>query len=195
MLAMYLEPLPTSLYRGPRVKYSQSDIETILRDISSALVYLKTIPIVHNDIKPRNITYSPRRGAVLIDFGLATTYNEVNAGGTPWYLPPDLLITSSRGSPGDVWALGITMLYLLGKITYPEKDPKQPGWALLNLLHNEENQNQMKRWLQHISSARAELIPVDRGTGISKLESIVFNMVEVDRELRFNAEEIVSALE
>lgn len=39
----------------------------IIRNITSALAYLEVQGIVHNDIKPANITYSPQRGAVLID--------------------------------------------------------------------------------------------------------------------------------
>lgn len=192
MLSMYLELLPESLDRINRVKFSQADIFKILLNISSALVYLKTIPIIHNDIKPSNITYSPRRGAVLIDFGLATNNSELKAGGTPWYLPPDLLEGNTRGSPGDIWALGITMLYLLGKIEYP--DTRGNGWNI-HELDRMENKDKMKEWLRDIFSVRARLSPVYVGTGISKLESIVFNMLERDSDLRFEAEEIISAFD
>ncbi|KAL9477277.1 hypothetical protein ACSS6W_007118 [Trichoderma asperelloides] len=193
MFAMYLEPLPPSLYRGLEAKMSSSDISTILYNISSALVYLKTVPIIHNDIKPRNITYSPRRGAVLIDFGLATSANEWNAGGTPWYLPPDLLDYNSRGSPGDIWALGITMLYLLGRIKYPENN--KPGWLMRELNHNGNSRKRMEDWLQYILTVRAGLSPVNMGTGRNKLEHIVFNMLESDSDLRINAENIISTLD
>ncbi|PTB39495.1 hypothetical protein M441DRAFT_28616 [Trichoderma asperellum CBS 433.97] len=193
MFAMYLEPLPPSLYRGLEAKMSLSDISTILYNISSALVYLKTVPIIHNDIKPRNITYSPRRGAVLIDFGLATSANEWNAGGTPWYLPPDLLDYNSRGSPGDIWALGITMLYLLGRIKYPENN--KPGWLMRELNHNGNSRKRMEDWLQYILTVRARLSPVNMGTGRNKLEHIVFNMLESDSDLRINAENIISTLD
>ncbi|KAL6904326.1 Ca2+/calmodulin-dependent protein kinase [Trichoderma evansii] len=193
MLAMYLEPLPPSLYRGLKVKFSLSDISRILHDVSSALVYLKTVPIIHNDIKPLNITYSPRRGAVLIDFGLATSANEFNVGGTPWYLPPDFLDYNLRGSPGDIWALGITMLYLLGKIKYPESS--MPAWPMRELHREGNSRNQMNDWLQHILTARAKLSPVNLGTGSTKLEYIVFNMLERDSELRFSAEDIIFTLD
>lgn len=195
MLAIYLEPLPQSLYQGLKVNFSQSDISKILRDISSALVYLKTVPIIHNDIKPLNITYEPHRGAVLIDFGLATSTSEWNAGGTPWYLPPDLLTSYSRGSPGDIWALGITTLYLFGVIKYPEKDPKAPGWPMLGLLRNKDAQIVMENWLERVSDARAELSPVNVRTGRKKLEFIVFNMLERDPKLRIDAENIISILD
>lgn len=190
MLAIYLEHLSPSLDRGKQVKFSQADIFKILLDISSALLYLKTILIIHNDIKPSNITYSPERGAVLIDFGLATSTNEMKAGGTAKYVPPDAL-TNSRGSPGDIWALGITMLYLFGKIQYPETSGR--NWNI-HELSSEENYNRMMVWLKYVSKARATLSPVNAGTGLSKLEFIAFKMLERNSKLRFDAENIISAL-
>lgn len=190
MLAIYLEHLSPSLDRGKQVKFSQADIFKILFNISSALAYLKTIPIIHNDIKPSNITYSPERGAVLIDFGLATSTNEMKAGGTAKYVPPDVL-TNSRGSPGDIWALGITMLYLFGKIRYPETTGH--NWNI-HELSSKENYNLMMVWLKYVSKARATLSPVNAGTRLSKLEFIVFKMLERNSKLRFDAENIISAL-
>ncbi|KAK1241409.1 hypothetical protein MKX08_001383 [Trichoderma sp. CBMAI-0020] len=190
MLAIYLEPLPKSLDRGKKIKFSQLDIFTVLLNISSALVYLKTIPIIHNDIKPSNITYSPERGAVLIDFGMATSTNTWKAGGTSKYIPPDLLV-KSRGSQGDIWALGITMLYLFGKIQYPETSGR--NWNIHDL-SCDENYHRMINWLKHVQKARATLSPVNAGTVSSKLESIVFKMLESDSKLRFDAENIISAL-
>lgn len=72
---------------------------------------------------PANITYSPQRGAVLIDFEMATfTTGDTSSGGTPWCLPPEFVDSyKNRGAPGDIWALGMTMLYVLGKIGLPEK--------------------------------------------------------------------------
>ncbi|KAL7938695.1 Ca2+/calmodulin-dependent protein kinase [Trichoderma chlorosporum] len=194
MLAMYLDPLPPSLDRGQLAQMSLSDMSRILYDISSALVYLKTVPIVHNDIKPRNITYSPRRGAVLIDFGLATETNEWHAGGTPWYLPPDLIYCNSRGSAGDIWALGITMLYLLGRIDYPENTS---GWPMFRLRDDKAAMKRMKDWLERISSIRAKLSlsSVNMGTGRNKLEYIVLKMLETESEQRIDAESIISTLD
>ncbi|KAL7966050.1 kinase-like domain-containing protein [Trichoderma sp. SZMC 28014] len=124
LMTLYLERLPQSLFRGTWAKLKQPDAFTVLRDISDALVYLSTEGITHGDIKPSNITYSPQRGAVLIDFGLAGYGGQDPGGGTPWYFPP-LNEThgklEKRGFSGDVWALGVTMLYLLRKIEWPER--------------------------------------------------------------------------
>ena len=92
MFALYVECLPPSLNHGLDSLFTTSDARTTLGDMSSALEYLSIHGIVHNDKKPANITYSPERGAVLIDFGIATRDGDRRSnGGTPWYLPPEFV--------------------------------------------------------------------------------------------------------
>lgn len=193
MLVMYLEPLPSSLFRGLKATYEISDIHKILYDISSALSYLAAQPIIHNDIKPFNITYSPSRGAVLIDFGMATHHENQRTGGSPWYLPPEFRRLDKRGPPGDVWSLGITMLYVLGNIELPERIVK--GWPIHGLSQPGDSRQQMKGWLDFIARSRAELHQVDGGGTREKIEYIVFNMLEEQAELRIKAESITAALD
>ncbi|KAK8115611.1 hypothetical protein PG984_012113 [Apiospora sp. TS-2023a] len=104
------------------------DARRVLADIASALRYLKEQGFKHNDIKPDNILYNredpenPGRssGAILIDFGVATPAATSPKGGTPWYLPPESLV-SSRGETADIWALGVVLLYLMGCIPLPSQ--------------------------------------------------------------------------
>src|SRR5436190_18817354 len=111
LFAIYLEPLPRSLVRLNDFLFIASDARTVLEDMSSALDYLCEQRVVHNDIKPANIAYSPQRGAVLLDFGLAGEADvQAGEGGSPWYVPPEFAAdASARGAPGVVWALGVTM--------------------------------------------------------------------------------------
>jgi serine/threonine protein kinase len=39
-------------------------------------------------------------------------------GGTPWFVPPDILHGGICGFPGDIWALGVTILLVLEKLLY-----------------------------------------------------------------------------
>lgn len=110
MLLIGLEPLPPSLKvilnnkEHPLFQLSLQPSEAlrILQDLSSALAYLSTKDIIHNNIKPDNITYSPCQGPVLLNFGLAIPSSTKTMGGTPWYIPPEYLVNESRGFAGDI---------------------------------------------------------------------------------------------
>lgn len=119
MLALFFKFLPPSLAQRRDSPFIPSDISNILKTTSSALTYLGANGIVHNNIKPSNIAYSPFEGAVIFDFESASSSNETKLCGAPWYLPPELATDSRRSPAGDVWAFGIIMLYLLNKIKYP----------------------------------------------------------------------------
>lgn len=67
-----------------RLPFTASDAAAILHDTSSALGYLEAEGVVHNDLNPANIAYSPTRGAVILDFGLSTTIKRTShTGDTP----------------------------------------------------------------------------------------------------------------
>lgn len=163
---------------------SRDDARRILRDIASALSYLHGRRLVHNDIKPANILYSPDRGAVLCDFGLSTPADSPpEGGGTPYYVPPEFIGQMLRGPASDVWALGITMLYLLRRIPYPDSrarrqhakplywqiaginDPSMPHSQYGN---GQPAASQMRDWLTEIFDAREKLSAQDRLEGLVK---------------------------
>ncbi|KAF4124995.1 STYKc [Geosmithia morbida] len=151
----------------------REDAVRILCDISDALSYLHGRNLVHNDIKPANLLYSPARGAVLCDFGLSTqTARPPLGGGTPYYLPPEFIGQKLRGPPADVWALGVTMLYVLRKIRLPDtrarpNDPRPLYWQIAaihnaNVPHKQYGNgqpaaSQMRAWLVEVHDAKEAL--------------------------------------
>lgn len=187
LFAMYVERLPTSLKRETIGELGPADARNILCDMASALAYLESQDVVHNDIKPANIAYSTQRGAVLLDFGLAAQSDEpVSSGGTPWYVPPEYLDDDLRGAPGDLWALGLTMLYVLGKTMLPERCV--PGWLIRDVRRKRIVRETMLAWVDQVDDIRDGL---DRD---DLVESLVCNMLQT-RERRIRAAEIVAALE
>ncbi|KAK1974626.1 kinase-like domain-containing protein [Colletotrichum cereale] len=110
------------------------DAKRILADMSSAISYVHSQNIVHNDIKPANILFNCTRGAVLIDFGLSSGLKDstVYVGGSPWYVPPEYAINGKRGGPGDVFALGVVMLFVLQKIPLPDLRPRL-NWMIADV--------------------------------------------------------------
>ncbi|KAI9172202.1 MAP kinase kinase skh1/pek1 [Paramyrothecium foliicola] len=182
----------------------REDALRILRDIASALSYIHGRRLVHNDIKPANILYSPERGAVLCDFGLSTlAANSPGGGGTPYYVPPEFIGRKLRGPPSDVWALGITMLYVMRKIAFPDSrarrhHPKPLYWQIAGVNNpavpykqygnGQPATNQMRDWLTEIYEAREKLNPKDR------LERLVRDMLVPNQNQRITMAQILQEL-
>lgn len=121
---------------NPMCTLNELDALRVLSDMATALSYVHGQGIIHNDVKPANILYSPARGAVLIDFGLSSELIDdprTNHGGTPWYLPPDYLTTGERGPSGDVFALGVVMLFLLRRLPLPELRSPPLHWIIADV--------------------------------------------------------------
>lgn len=189
LFAVYLERLPPSLHRGAMSPFQVSDAFIILHDISSALAYLDTQNIAHNDIKPANITYSRERGAVIIDFEMATsTTGDPSSGGTPWYLPPEFVLSSrNRGIQGDMWALGVTLLYVLGKIRLPEKTV-QP-WRIYEVAdRTKEARRKMEDWLHSVAVEGQGLDCTDQ------VQGLVYEMLEKEPTSRLRPEQVSDEL-
>lgn len=161
-----------------------TDAKRIIRDIASALHYIHGKGLVHNDIKPANILYSRERGAVLCDLGLSTRASDPpSIGGTPWYIPPEFVARKQRGAPSDVWALGVTMLYVMGKIPFPDArgnraHPQHLHWLIAKVHPNPRDRNpqptavkHMQQWLGEVNVARAQLNTQD------EQEKLVYDML------------------
>lgn len=192
----------TTLFLGQR-----TDAERILRDMTGALDYLHSQNLVHNDIKPGNILYNSERGAVLCDFGMSfeRTANQARIGGTPYYIGPEYIGHKLRGTAGDVWALGVTMLYVLRKLGLPDSrgaknHPRQLYWQIrdLNVSHQWQRsqpgfdgrtaEQKMRLWLAEINEARARLNMGDL------MERLVGEMLERNPNRRITMRRAVAEL-
>jgi len=93
--------------------------------VCDALTYLHSQhpPIIHRDIKPANIKINPQGQAILVDFGIAKTFDPttVTTKGaravTPGYSPPEQYGSEPTDARSDIYALGATLFTLLtGKV-------------------------------------------------------------------------------
>ncbi|KAM3549373.1 hypothetical protein MY1884_008767 [Beauveria asiatica] len=180
------------------------DAARILRDIAGALSYIHGRQLVHNDIKPANILYSMERGAVLCDFGMSTaTSSPPGGGGTPYYIPPEFMGSKLRGPAADVWAMGVTMLYLLRKLPLPESRARpqngnrQLYWLIAGVNNPQMNQRygngqsammQMRTWLTEVHNAAHNLDREDR------LERIVKEMLTPNPTQRITMASVLEQL-
>jgi hypothetical protein len=204
-LALYMEPVrapnltawrspDTDLFCGDRF-----DAMRILGDASNALEYVHRLRLEHNDLKPANILFSRERGAVLCDLGHSSEKGQHASGGTPWYMPPEYIGLRQRGPPSDVWALGVVMLYVMGKISLPDarahrKHPRHLLWTIADVHHAQTPQSQatavarMRAWLNEVTAVRNGLDVHD------KLERVVHGMLSPNPKERLTFKDIINQL-
>ena len=75
---------------------------------------------VYRDLKPDNILINENGHIKLIDFGLCMKMKKRSkwtCGGTPEYLPPEIINHSSFDQTADYWQLGIVVWEMLTKTT------------------------------------------------------------------------------
>ncbi|GAB2511285.1 bifunctional serine/threonine-protein kinase/formylglycine-generating enzyme family protein [Microbulbifer agarilyticus] len=115
-------PLDQLLRKSTAKGVGHERAESILRDVSQALIYAHSHRIVHSDFKPGNIFVTQKKGAKVIDFGIARAVSEggmANRAGektlfdagtlgalTPAYASLEMLRGGEPQPSDDVYALG-----------------------------------------------------------------------------------------
>lgn len=100
---------------------TEQEVLPWFEQVCQALKYLhsQNPPVIHRDIKPRNIIISPQGNAVLVDFGIAKIHKpgkETTIGAkavTPGYSPLEQYGREPTGPYSDVYALGATLYTML----------------------------------------------------------------------------------
>uniref|UniRef100_A0A3Q3MCS7 Protein kinase domain-containing protein n=1 Tax=Mastacembelus armatus TaxID=205130 RepID=A0A3Q3MCS7_9TELE len=105
------------------------DIQSITQQMLVALNALKSIGLVHTDIKPDNIMLVDHKlhplRVKLIDFGLASKVSELWCGCTiqPYgYRAPEVILGLPLNEAIDMWSLGCVLAFMyLGRNLYPSQ--------------------------------------------------------------------------
>jgi dual specificity tyrosine-phosphorylation-regulated kinase 1 len=100
------------------------------RQILSALSYLKSLGVVHCDLKPENVLLcSTDRSAVkLIDFGSScwSGEREFTYVQSRFYRAAEVIMGLPYGCPVDMWSLGCIVVELhSGKLLFPGRDERE----------------------------------------------------------------------
>ena len=119
----------TSLYSylktKPQNKIEENELKRLFKQLCEGIRYCHEKQIVHRDIKLDNILLDDDKQQVkIIDFGFSVvTPPERRLSifcGTPSYMAPEIVSKCQyRGSPSDIWSLGIVFYALLcGKLPF-----------------------------------------------------------------------------
>ena len=154
-----------------------------------ALQFLKTVGIIHCDIKPENIMLChPRRAKIkLIDFGSScfigeTMYTYVQS---RYYRSPEILLGHSYDESIDMWSLGCVLCELYTGET---------------LFHSKSSQHQMELIIQKLGPLPARMLPTEdskiydwfyeKPKSVSSAESKFIAHSELQKFLGFNCTQV-----
>lgn len=115
---------------------------------------------LHRDIKPENVIYNPRRGPVLIDFGITSRVKDDirTRTSTPGYLPPDLMQDPEWTVDVDLYQLGLTLLQVSVGVRFrADEDLNEDNMDDLRTLAEEQLTNPLRRTLlKMVADKKAE---------------------------------------
>jgi tetratricopeptide (TPR) repeat protein len=100
----------------------------ISAQICKGLGYAHENKVIHRDIKPTNIMWTPKKLVKILDFGLAKVIQEMAStvtivGGTPHYMSPEQTLGEMVDYRTDIYSLGVTMFEMAtGKLPFSKGD-------------------------------------------------------------------------
>jgi len=100
---------------GNRRPFAEIECKEIGRQMLSVLQYLKSLEIVHCDVKPGNILQTDSNTYKLCDFGFASKVSQLEDVdcGTPYYVAPETLMGMPCSYASDLWSLAVSLFLLL----------------------------------------------------------------------------------
>lgn len=161
--------------------------EAICLQLAHALAHMHALGLLHDDVKPANVVFAaaPAPVATLVDLGACIADGEFTPSGTPWYAAPEFVM-KVKGPATDVWALGVSMAWVLGAFPLPETAKAGQEWILPHVWEDEAEMGKMREWIAEVEAARGSL------TG--KLGLLVADMLEPHYSKRIGLPQAIQRL-
>jgi serine/threonine protein kinase len=153
--------------------------------MASALHYLDSKKISHNDIRPANILFKRGQPCILLDFGSACSHDEVNLWSMCHYLCPEYLWSRRRGAKSDIFSLGVVMLWVLRQIPLPEAT--EWTWDAIQAASVPDSPHAIKArdWQRRLLLSRERL------ANHSRVKHLVYRMLDPNPETRISIQELI----
>lgn len=138
----YVSGVPLSDFTTAGKLLPVHEVYRIIKVVAEALDYAHNQNIVHRDIKPGNIMYSPQDKQLKItDFGIARITDSVKTRtgsfmGSPSYMAPEQMTGSRVDGQADLYALGVSFYQLLtGKLPFDADSLGNLAYKIANEKH------------------------------------------------------------
>ena len=120
-LGLWMELLPGRSLKedvAVRGRLSERDAALVGAELCRGLAAVHKASLVHGDVKAQNVIREPDGRVVLTDFGAGVNHDAAAhaapaAGGTPYYMAPELFEGGSVSVRSDVYSVGVLLFYLV----------------------------------------------------------------------------------
>jgi serine/threonine-protein kinase PRP4 len=162
-LCLVLEPMHMDLREvirkyGRDVGISMQAVKIYAKQLFVALHHLKSLKILHADLKPDNIVTNESKTVLKIcDFGSASTIDENSI--TPYlvsrfYRAPEIILGLPYDYAIDMWSAGCCIYEMYtGKILFPGKSNNEMLWMIMELkgMFSRKILRRSKFWMRHFN--------------------------------------------
>merc|ERR1719265_849628 len=162
---------------------TQSWFRNIFSQAFQALGHMHRHAVMHCDIKEPNLMLRTKDYksplVVIIDLGLAKSFDVDQSGGTPGYMPPEVvdLFTGGTGAwfpRGDVFSMGVTMFQVIADMVPDEKIGKMGMF-------------QGDNWAELTKTKQ----PPFEGLTIPEMRQFLMGCLQKDRRVRLTAPQVL----
>lgn len=167
MVFPYMDHDLAGLLDNPKVRLTQPQIKTYLKQLLEGTAYLHHNRILHRDMKAANLLINNEGILQIADFGLARGIEDenreyTNCVVTRWYRPPELFLGERRYTSAiDMWGVGCVFGELLKSRPILQGQDDIDQLKKIFQLCGSPNQDNMPNWdkLPDANKVRFEVTP------------------------------------